>query len=42
MFVFVASQTLAEEVLGVLAKDTIGEVLAESHLRRVNGEISMV
>lgn len=27
------------EVLGVLPKDTIGEVLAESHLRRVNGEM---
>lgn len=30
---------LGGEVLGVLPKDTIGEVLAESHLRRVNGEM---
>lgn len=30
---------LGGEILGVLPKDTIGEVLAESHVRRVNGEI---
>lgn len=30
---------LGGEILGVLPKGTIGEVLAESHLRRVNGEM---
>lgn len=29
---------LGGEVLGVLPKDTIGEVLAESHLRMIHGE----
>lgn len=30
---------LGGEILGVLPKDTVGEVLAESHVRRVNGEM---